>query len=324
MNINTNDSSGVTIAGLMYEDTSYNSNLGPLRLLVNQGPGPVVLSHFNSGNSNVQDKLYFATGADVTLAVNESILLWHGTHTNYWHPIGRWQDLAIAPRVVPSALTSSTRQDNWDPGNGFHGYRHLALQTSSTGTATLTGIAEGVDGEEHELCNYGNGEIDINNADSNSTAHDRFWNFAGATIKLPATGGTQVKSCVGIRYDISNHVWIELWGPQSTTPVDWTMGTSSTLAIESVAAPTVNHGTLAGSSTNFVGRVTSVGTNTSVTLTFGNSGFGTTAFCFAQVEGSAQGIYVTASATAPVFNCFNTTTAAAANCNNFSYQCIGH
>jgi hypothetical protein len=98
------------------------------------------------------------------------------------------------------------------------------------------------------------------------------------------------------------------------------------IAQASVTPTSVSHGTLSADASNFQGEVTTVGANTSVTLTFGGGGFGTTSHCFLTVEGSSTvGMQVsTVSNTAPVFSCFTFTTGQAANCPNFVYQCWGH
>lgn len=95
----------------------------------------------------------------------------------------------------------------------------------------------------------------------------------------------------------------------------------------SPAAPTsVNHGTLGTGSTNTVGNVTGIGANTSVVLTFSNSGFPNRAWCHAQTNTSAgalEQIVVTNSKTAPTFSCLGTVLGTAANCEDFTYWCTG-
>lgn len=88
----------------------------------------------------------------------------------------------------------------------------------------------------------------------------------------------------------------------------------------------VNHGALGTGSSNTVGNVTGVGANTSVTLTYSNSGFPHRSWCQAATNthtGLVEVIIVTNSATAPVFSCFAATTGAASNCEDFTYWCTG-
>ena len=96
----------------------------------------------------------------------------------------------------------------------------------------------------------------------------------------------------------------------------------------------VNHGTLSSDASNSVGRVTGIGANGSVTLTFGTTGgtsFTSTSHCHAQVLSgtySSEGyqIKVTPSASAPVFACYSSSIAgngSTANCPDFEYFCTG-
>lgn len=101
-----------------------------------------------------------------------------------------------------------------------------------------------------------------------------------------------------------------------------TVGIGATPQIISSIAPTsVNHGSLGTGSTNWVGNVTGVGAFTSVTLTF-STAFANRSWCFAQPNATGQVIYVTNSASAPVFNCTDMA-GVAANCVDFSYHCVG-
>src|SRR5262249_13251232 len=95
--------------------------------------------------------------------------------------------------------------------------------------------------------------------------------------------------------------------------------------IDANGTPSVNHGSMGTGSINWWGNVTSIGANTSVTLTYANSGFTNRSWCQAIPNAGAtpEIIYLTNSSTAPVFNCLNSTTGAAANCNDFTYTCAG-
>lgn len=102
---------------------------------------------------------------------------------------------------------------------------------------------------------------------------------------------------------------------------------TKTQTIDARNAPTsVSHGTITTGSSNYAGSVTSVGANTSTTLTY-SAAFTNRSFCTATVLSSGAGIgeiiIITPSASAPVFSCFDSTTAVAANCPDFSYICVG-
>lgn len=99
----------------------------------------------------------------------------------------------------------------------------------------------------------------------------------------------------------------------------------------STAPTSVSFGTLTGDSSNWMGRVFTIGSNVAVTLTFSGGGFATTSHCMAQpLTGTYLGegyiILVTPSNTAPIFSCFSTAThtPVAGNCPDFEYQCWGH
>ena len=97
----------------------------------------------------------------------------------------------------------------------------------------------------------------------------------------------------------------------------------------------VNHGSLSADATNSMGRITGIGANGSVTLTFGTSvgtPFSSIAHCFVQVISgtyTSEGyqIKVTASSAAPVFSCYSSSIAgngSTASCPDLEYFCMGN
>jgi hypothetical protein len=85
--------------------------------------------------------------------------------------------------------------------------------------------------------------------------------------------------------------------------------------------PTANHGALQAGSTNAFGSVTGVGAFTSVTLTF-SAAYTNRSRCFIQAISGVQAFTVSQSASAPVVSCFDMA-GVAANCVDFSYECVG-
>ncbi len=86
--------------------------------------------------------------------------------------------------------------------------------------------------------------------------------------------------------------------------------------------PAASAGSVATGSRDRAGSITGVGA-TSATLTFGTTTYAR-AWCVANFNGHAVApeiVEVTESLTAPVFNCFNSTTGVAANCDDFTYHC---
>ncbi len=93
----------------------------------------------------------------------------------------------------------------------------------------------------------------------------------------------------------------------------------------SSGTPSPDHGSIGTGSTNFAGNVTSIGANAVVTLTLGGSGFPTRSFCTANTNANTTPEYIVVgnSNTAPTFSCFNSTLGTSANCDDFTYVCIG-
>lgn len=85
--------------------------------------------------------------------------------------------------------------------------------------------------------------------------------------------------------------------------------------------PAADVGTLQAGSSNASGTVTGIGANTSVTITF-SVAYDTRSRCFIQAISGAQVFTVTQSASAPVVACFDMA-GVAANCVDFSYECVG-
>lgn len=86
--------------------------------------------------------------------------------------------------------------------------------------------------------------------------------------------------------------------------------------------PAAGAGSVATGSRDRAGTITGVGA-TSTTLTLGTTNY-TRAWCTANFNNHSVApeiIEVTQSLTAPVFSCYNSTTGAAANCNDFTYHC---
>lgn len=110
---------------------------------------------------------------------------------------------------------------------------------------------------------------------------------------------------------------------QSTAPTFTAVTLGTQTANPGVSPPTVNNGTVATGSTDWFGNITGVGATTTA-LTF-NVAFATRAWCGATPNGTgtSEVIVVTNSKTAPTFSCFNSTTGIAANCVDFTYECVG-
>jgi hypothetical protein len=103
-------------------------------------------------------------------------------------PIAFMSALRLTGRLVPTALTSGSNNNDWNP-TSFTSKTHIALTTSSGTTATLTGMtALGSDGDIKSLCNYGSGAVKLTHNDANSTATNRFALADGTDTTLPTSG----------------------------------------------------------------------------------------------------------------------------------------
>lgn len=92
-----------------------------------------------------------------------------------------------------------------------------------------------------------------------------------------------------------------------------------------VGTPAVNHGSLVTGSKNGLGGITSIGAFTSVTLTY-SVAYATDSLCMATplAVGTQEMIGLTThTGTSVTFSCINSSTAAAANCVDFTYLCFG-
>ncbi len=95
--------------------------------------------------------------------------------------------------------------------------------------------------------------------------------------------------------------------------------------ILSPGTPTVNHGALSASSTNWVGDVTGVGAFTTVTLTY-STPFPTGSRCQVTPLNAAvaiEQIIPTPVAASVTFSCTAIVAGIAANCDDFTYSCVG-
>ena len=101
--------------------------------------------------------------------------------------------------------------------------------------------------------------------------------------------------------------------------------TTTQVVLDAKDVPTVNHGTLSADASNLAGRITSIGANTSFTITFGGSGFANFSHCTIQPNGSTATMVTmsTVSATAPAFSCFDQA-GSALNCPDVDYICTGN
>jgi len=329
--ISTTSSTAVTITGLKYNNSQYADGNGPVKILVNMGPGNVTLATTTGSLANNQFQI--GSGAntyDIVLPPNGSAIFWHQRDTGGWIPIGHQDSVFDRSATFRQGLTavagsSSYAIDSTISTTGRTAGAYLAhlLDSGSTNTTggaiTNTGLAS-VMGATRSA-----GASSVTNIAGIFQASGGQTNYAWQSVGDEYHGlGSQSSFVFVNTLDADFAAAAEVETTFSVGGGAFTSTTRKQIAKQSTA-PTVNHGTLAADSGNFVGEITGIGAFTSVTLTFGASGYGTSSHCIAQAEGAtAFAITVsTVSKTAPVFSCFDMA-GTAANCPDFNYQCWGH
>lgn len=354
----TSTSSNATITGMVGPGGNSGKGEGFVKCIENAGPGPITFTNADS-NSTSTNQFNLPNAASVVMRPNDIRCFW--TNGSSWVLIGSaLSSASLTTNVIPKATDINTLGPSAITDNGTgttigavavadsatqNTATFLAVQPSGTGLTSNAGVDIGI--TDNRTFNTTGGGISINGISSvlGATRSAGSNNLTNVSIIAQATGGQVNYSwqSVGDEYHglggaINNFLINMASGHyvdsgdslkvEKTLYVgggDFTSTTHQEIA-QGQVVPTVNHGTLSADSSNFVGDVSSIGANTSVTLTFGGGGFGTTSHCMVTVEGSATvGIQVsTVSATAPVFSCFTLASGAAANCPNFTYQCWGH
>jgi hypothetical protein len=246
--------------------------------------------------------------------------------------------------ISPAGITGTV--NDWAP-TGLATATAIYM-TSSGGNVTLTGLTGCTVGRYITLINGdASARFTIEPENAGSLAADRFVSQWGSdNITLAAGLNSNVTYlCTAVT---AGTRWLQIAGPTFEVPElalsagNLNMSGNNILAATNITdvgittlgaqaqvisggTPSPSHGSIGTGSTNWVGNITGIGANTSTVLTFSTT-FANRSWCFAQPNStsvSVQVIVVTNSASAPTFSCFTTSTGSAANCNDFSYQCVG-
>lgn len=321
---------GVTIKGFHYVSDIHSPTQGPVKVIVNSGPGPITLANGASTFplENIDDGANGDNRGDIAMRPGSTVWLYHPRDTGSWIVLGK-RDYWFSERDVNMTMGASVSGPDANAGianttlfvdktadaglyhtymRDVHAYAVAGIHYGLTVSQNATGLAAG---QNRAL---------LLDAPDYSIEIDHGGIYAGLGAVLPF-GYFNIGGVDGADFSSAGPVKVE--GPLRVNGGAFTGETLTKIA--SPAVPTVNKGSLDASSTNFIGRVTAVGATTT-TLTFGAGGFSTTAFCGTQVEGAGLVnalIDVSPSATAPVFSC-QTLAGATTNCPNFVYQCWGH
>lgn len=245
------------------------------------------LLRFADANGTVTTAAVTDNGSTIDIGASRSVTISGNTSMSSGNSFSGGVISAQAPswadRLVPTALTSGSNNNDWNPTD-LHTRVHIALQTSTGSLATLTGMASGGSGELKTLCNFGTGPVKITHNDSNSGAANRFTLSEGRDLTLPIVSGKMY--CVHFRYDSSDTRWEEMWtnfyGRNPGVPSASSCGTG----------PAFNT-----NASNETFTVTTGTGATACTITFGNSGFTTTPTCSVTAQdGTARAYTVSTTA----------------------------
>lgn len=218
---------------------------------------------------------------------------------------------------------------------------NVAVGYNAAGSGAMTGnrnVCVGVNACSVVDAGYGNTQIG-NQAGSGVTSGSQNTIVGPVNASFVGTGAgittgnynTILGSVTGLASGLSNNIIIA--DGQGNISYQDAAGSATIFSpvkiggwISSPSAPSANHGTLSTGATGAWGQVTSIGSFTSVALTWA-SAFANDSLCTTQPNSTSvaiENIVVTAhSASAVTFSCFSVATGVAANCDDFTYTCAG-
>lgn len=205
------DADGATLTGLA-PNNGTNGNpytLGGVKILVNLGPGTLVLSPLDSRSSGTHQ---FNTPNTLPIALGPGECAWVISPLGDPDPNAQWQAIALSKsqamvQITP-ALALAGLIDNWNPTDGTSGLSYLYagwIQIAGGLAGALNSMNSGITGMRIVITNYGSA-IAINHNESGGsggvTTGKPFYCPGGTTFTLPEFGS------VAIAYQSVNDVWI--------------------------------------------------------------------------------------------------------------------
>jgi hypothetical protein len=208
------DTNGATLTGMQWLSNSDPAGLGPVKILINYGPGPIVLANLSSGSS-FNNQIQLPANQAWTIPFPGSATLWHGSNEPHWQLIaavpsttGLFQAVTtqaltattsttqlhnLSPAFTPSAWTAGKNND-WTPGAIFATSTIIRGTGDASGTTTLTGIsAIGVTvGDVKIIHNFG-APMSVSCSDPSSQPQNQ--------ILCPATFTLATYAAMTLRYD---------------------------------------------------------------------------------------------------------------------------
>jgi len=177
------------------------------KILINVGSFAITLRD-QSASSSASNR--FAIGEDIAIAVGKCMWVWYDTGSSRWRPLSDVRDfgaLALLDAItdIPGAITVSgvvspsqitSNQNDYNPASLAAA---SSLRLSTDASRSITGIQAGAAGREITLFNIGSNNIVLKNADSGSTAGNRF-DFGGDRTLAAGDGLT-------IWYDTTSSRW---------------------------------------------------------------------------------------------------------------------
>jgi hypothetical protein len=183
-----------------YEGSDYNGHpwtLGPVKLLVNYGPGPIWLKDRDSGSAGGNQ--FSLSGGNVKINVYGSVMLWHSSHDSFWYIIGGEPGKDSWPRTIATTLTGGGA-NNSISATETHNTKYILVQTPSA--TNIVGLHRGAAGEEHVLCNYSSSAVTLKNlSTSAANTNERIW-IEGGDYTLNQAG------CATLWYDDAQPFWV--------------------------------------------------------------------------------------------------------------------
>lgn len=201
--VTTVDASPATITGLHWLAQDHAEGLGPVKMLVNSGPGDVVLANLD-GSSASSDQLQLPSLRNLTLPIGGSALLWHISNNGAWQLLASTGSttplfsttttsslvatMINAPNAItPPALVSGARQDDWSPA-GLASSLVVRATTTGSSAALISGLQAGAIGDWKVIVNFGPGSLDFIHASGGSLQPDQL-SLPGATdVYTPVNG----------------------------------------------------------------------------------------------------------------------------------------
>lgn len=328
--LSTSNSTGVTIKGFHYETQATGpESLATWKRIYNDGPGSITIQNDASATAvdNVEDGAANDRRGDIVLLPGQMIAIYHRRDSGPWYVDGKRD-----PWFHEATLNASVGMEStgWDT-NAFLGatWQSNGAFTNSSGT------------QAGSVVNYVQIKVTDNGAYDTTTTGKIAFGIHGTCTAHRVAGGNPVFNECAYLTASGGDTNYNLYTDGGDTILDNGGGTLDSrgalqlfrgklelgagLQIVSGAAPTVNHGSLGTGSTNWMGNVTSIGANTAVTLTYGGSPGFARSWCIAvpNATGTPEFISPACTATTCVFSCINSTTGAAANCVDFTWQCVG-